>query len=74
MTSFRGGKHVMLITSRIRSVSSQTVPVPPVLVSLLDGGGATVYEWTRHAQGCRNGAGRHSGIFDRGQRPATRAP
>ena len=46
LTSFRGGKPVMLITSRIRSVTSQTVAVPPVLVSLLDGTGATVYEWT----------------------------
>jgi predicted Zn finger-like uncharacterized protein len=46
LTSFRGGKPVMLITSRIRSVASRTVPVPPVLVSLLDGTGATVYEWT----------------------------
>jgi predicted Zn finger-like uncharacterized protein len=46
LTSFREGKPVMLITSRIRSVASQTVPVPPVLVSLLDGAGATVYEWT----------------------------
>jgi predicted Zn finger-like uncharacterized protein len=46
LTSYRAGKPVMLITSRIRSVASQTVPVPPVLVSLLDGTGATVYEWT----------------------------
>jgi len=46
LTSFRGGKPVMLITSRIRSVAGRTVPVPPVLVSLLDGAGATVYEWT----------------------------
>ncbi len=46
MTSFRGGKPVMLITSRIRSVANQVVPVPPVLVSLLDGAGTTVYEWT----------------------------
>jgi hypothetical protein len=46
MTSFRAGKPLMLITSRIRSIASQTVPVPPVLVSLLDAGGATVYEWT----------------------------
>jgi hypothetical protein len=46
LTSYRGGKPVMLITSRIRSVSSQTVLVPPVLVSLLDGAGGTVYEWT----------------------------
>jgi predicted Zn finger-like uncharacterized protein len=46
LSSFRSGKSVMLITSRIRSVSNQTVPVPPVLVSLLDAGGASVYEWT----------------------------
>jgi predicted Zn finger-like uncharacterized protein len=46
LTSYRGGKPVMLITSRIRSVAGQVVPVPPVLVSLLDGAGATVYEWT----------------------------
>jgi predicted Zn finger-like uncharacterized protein len=46
LTSFRSGKSVMLITSRIRSVSSQTVPVPPVLVSLLDESGASIYEWT----------------------------
>ncbi len=46
LTSFRNGKSVMLITSRIRSVASQTVPVPPVLVSLVDAGGTTVYEWT----------------------------
>jgi hypothetical protein len=46
LTSFRSGKPVMLITSRIRSIASQTVPVPPVLVSLLDAAGTTVYEWT----------------------------
>ena len=46
LTSFRGGKPVMLITSRIRSVASQTVPVPPVLISLIDGAGSTIYEWT----------------------------
>lgn len=46
LTSFRAGKPVMLISSRIRSVASQTVPVPPVLVSLVDPAGATVYEWT----------------------------
>lgn len=46
LTSYRGGKPIMLITSRIRSIESQVVPVPPVLVTLLDGAGATVYEWT----------------------------
>ncbi|HZY67920.1 MAG TPA: hypothetical protein VFE52_05005, partial [Devosia sp.] len=33
-------------TSRIRSVADTVVPVPPVLVSLLDQAGSTVYEWT----------------------------
>ena len=46
LTSFRDGKAVMLVTSRIRSVSDQTVTVPTVLVSLLDSAGATIYEWT----------------------------
>ena len=46
LTSYRDGKPVMLITSRIRSIATQTVPVPPVLVSLVDPTGTTVYEWT----------------------------
>jgi hypothetical protein len=46
LTSFREGKVVMLITSKIRSISSKPVNVPPVLVSLLDANGGTVYEWT----------------------------
>jgi predicted Zn finger-like uncharacterized protein len=46
MTTFRSGKPVMIITSRIRSVASSTVAVPPVLVSLLDSADTTVYEWT----------------------------
>lgn len=46
MTTFRGGKPVMIITSRIRSVANMTVAVPPVLVSLLDTSGTTIYEWT----------------------------
>lgn len=46
VTSLRDGKVVMLITSRIRSVSGGPVSVPPVLVSLLDANGTTIYEWT----------------------------
>jgi predicted Zn finger-like uncharacterized protein len=46
LTSFRDGKNVMLITARIRSVAGQAVPVPPVLVSLLDASGTPLYEWT----------------------------
>ena len=46
LTSFRDGKNVMLITARIRSIAGQAVPVPPVLVSLLDANGTPLYEWT----------------------------
>jgi predicted Zn finger-like uncharacterized protein len=46
LTSFRDGKPVMLITSKIRSVSNRVVAVPPVLVSLLDATDTIVYEWT----------------------------
>ncbi|MEP7239803.1 MAG: zinc-ribbon domain-containing protein [Devosia sp.] len=46
LTSLRNGKTVMQITARIRSLSSRTVTLPPVLVSLLDAGGRPVYEWT----------------------------
>ncbi len=46
LTSFRDGKPLMLITSRIRSVAPRPVAVPPVLVSLVDRAGAIVYEWT----------------------------
>jgi predicted Zn finger-like uncharacterized protein len=46
MMSFRAGKPVMMITANVRSVASDTVQVPPVLVSLLNNSGAAVYEWT----------------------------
>lgn len=46
LMSVRGGKSVMQIDAKIRSVSSRTVAVPPILVSLIDATGATVYEWT----------------------------
>lgn len=45
LTSFRDGKPLMMITARIRSVANRTVPVPPVQVSLVDAGGAAIYEW-----------------------------
>lgn len=46
INSLRGGKMVMQITARIRSISSKSVAVPPVLVSLLNDKGVVVYEWT----------------------------
>jgi predicted Zn finger-like uncharacterized protein len=45
LSSFRDGKPLMMITARIRSVASRTVPVPPVQVSLVDAAGAVIYEW-----------------------------
>ena len=44
--SYRDGRQVMLITSRIRSIADRTVIVPPVLVSLIDASGHSLYEWT----------------------------
>jgi predicted Zn finger-like uncharacterized protein len=46
INSLRGGKMVMQVTSRIRSIASRTVKVPPVLVSLVGADGAVLYEWT----------------------------
>ena len=46
MKTLREGKMVMTITARIRSVSGKSAPVPPVLVSLLNDNGASLYEWT----------------------------
>ncbi len=46
INTLREGKMVMQITARIRSISSRTVPVPPILVSLLNDKGTAIYEWT----------------------------
>jgi predicted Zn finger-like uncharacterized protein len=46
LTSLRDGKTIMTITAHIRSVSGGTVDVPPVLVSLFDAKGGSIYEWT----------------------------
>jgi predicted Zn finger-like uncharacterized protein len=46
LSMLRDGKTVMQISARLRSVSSQPVSVPPVLVSLVNADGATLYEWT----------------------------
>jgi len=46
INALREGKMVMQISAKIRSINSQPVAVPPVLVSLLNDAGNTVYEWT----------------------------
>ena len=42
----RNGSSVMQVDARIYSVAPRSVVVPPVLVTLLDEGGASVYEWS----------------------------
>lgn len=46
INTLREGKIVMQVSARIRSTSSRPVPVPPVLVSLLNDKGVALYEWT----------------------------
>jgi hypothetical protein len=46
LTTYRGGQPLMLITARIRAVAHDAVVVPPVLVTLLDDKGLSLYEWT----------------------------
>lgn len=46
LTLLRDGKTVMQISAKIRSVAGRAVPVPAILVSLLDAAGAPVYQWT----------------------------
>lgn len=46
LTTLRDGHMVMQVSARIRSIATRPVPVPPVLVSLINAQGATIYEWT----------------------------
>jgi predicted Zn finger-like uncharacterized protein len=46
LTLLRDGKTVMQISAKIRSIATHTVPLPPVLVSLLDAKGGTIYQWS----------------------------
>lgn len=45
----RDGKDVMLVTAKIYSETGSMVPVPPVIVTLLDGSGRPLYEWSAAA-------------------------
>ena len=40
------GKEVLVVSAQIVGLMPQPVTVPPVLVSLLDGSGHTIYEWS----------------------------
>lgn len=45
-TSLSNGKLVLTVNSRIRSASNRIVPIPPVVVTLLDHNGTALYAWS----------------------------
>lgn len=46
LRSLSQGKDVLTVSAQILGVSRKPVPVPPVVVSLLDGDGRAIYEWS----------------------------
>ena len=42
----RSGTDIMQIDARIYSVAPRTLAVPPVVITLLDGSGASLYQWS----------------------------
>lgn len=45
------GKDVLMVNATIRGLSSQPAPVPPVVVTLLDGAGKSIYQWSVKPEG-----------------------
>lgn len=46
LRTLREGKEVLIVSAQIVGLMPEPVPVPPVVVTLLDGRGAAVYEWS----------------------------
>lgn len=46
LRTLQGGKEVLLVSAQIAGVAERAVPVPPVVVTLLDAAGAGIYEWS----------------------------
>jgi predicted Zn finger-like uncharacterized protein len=46
LKSLRDGSEVLIVDARIASVSDHLVVVPQVIVTLLDAGGRSIYEWS----------------------------
>lgn len=40
------GKELLIVTATIKGAVNAPVPVPPVVVSLIDGGGRPIYQWS----------------------------
>lgn len=46
LTTRRGEEAALLVTAKIRAISGRRTAIPPVVVTLLDEHGASVYEWS----------------------------
>jgi predicted Zn finger-like uncharacterized protein len=46
LVALRGGDNVMRVDARIYSVAAQGTTVPPVVITLLDADGGSLYEWS----------------------------
>lgn len=46
LVALRGGNNIMQVNARIYSVAARRTNVPPVVVTLLDGSGRSIYEWS----------------------------
>jgi hypothetical protein len=46
LLSRRNGADVLSVDAKIHSVESRIVPVPPIVVTLTDGDGKDIYQWS----------------------------
>jgi len=44
--TLQDGKDLLLVSAEVIGLEAEPVPVPPVVVTLLDGGGSAIYEWS----------------------------
>lgn len=50
LRTLSGGKDVLMVSAQIMGMAATPRPVPPVVVSLLNAGGQSVYEWSVEPQ------------------------
>lgn len=46
LRSIDDGSDIMMVTARIQNVTNRSVKIPPVVVTIVDGGGASIYQWS----------------------------
>lgn len=46
LRTMQNGVDVMLVSGQVRNITGQEMPVPAILVSILDGAGASLYSWS----------------------------